>query len=196
MIRTLALSGFELCVSVFSVVNYRVKKMNHRDTETQSKKQAPVRILSLSLLLAVNGLAVAAPAKLRPEIMGVSLDMSRAEAQAHLQAIGKLQKEDRKRQEVWALNDPRVSHLLVGYDADYRVRYVTAIARADGPRIRYQEIADVKNARRLTSQGNYRFTWEVAARSGHSGYFVIAHGRDPEYLETYSVKKLDQEEVD
>jgi len=194
MIRTLALSGFELCVSMFSVVNYHVKKMNHRDTETQSKKQA-VRVSGLCLLLAVSAFASAAP-KLRPEIMGVSLDMSRAEAQAHLQAIGKLQKEDRKRQEVWALNDPRVSHLLVGYDADYRVRYVTAIARADGPRIRYQEIADVKNARRLTSQGNYRFTWEVAARSGHSGYFVIAHGRDPEYLETYSVKKLDQEEVD
>jgi hypothetical protein len=159
-----------------------------------------IRVLSLCLSLAagafaVSGLAVGAP-KLRPEIMGVSLDMSRAEVQAHLKSIGQLEKEDRKRQEVWALKDARVSHLLVGYDADYRVRYVTAIARADGPRIRYQEIADLKTARRLSNQNNYRFTWEVEARSGHSGYFVIAHGRDPQYLESYSVKKLDQEEID
>lgn len=148
------------------------------------------------LLFVVSGLAAAAPAKLRPEIMGVSLDMTRAEVQSHLKAIGQLEKEDRKRQEVWTLRDARVSHLLVGYDADYRVRYVTAIARADGPRIRYQEIADVKQARRLSNQNNYRFTWEVEGRSGHSGYSVIAQGRDPKYLESYSVKKLDQEEVD
>jgi hypothetical protein len=152
--------------------------------------------MSLCFLLVASSLATAAPAKLRPEIMGVSLDMSRAEVKARLQSLGQLEKEDRKRQEVWALKDARVSHLLVGYDADYRVRYVTAIARADGPRIRYQEIADVKNARRLSNQGNYRFTWEVEPRSGHSGYFVIAHGRDPQYLESYSVKKLGQEEVD
>jgi hypothetical protein len=155
-----------------------------------------IRVLILCLLFVFTSIATATPAKLRPEIMGVSLDMSRAEVQAHLKSIGHLEKEDRKRQEVWALKDARVSHLLVGYDADYRVRYVTAIARADGPRIRYQEIADVKQARRLSNQGNYRFTWEVEASSGHSGYFVIAHGRDPQYLESYSVKKLGQEEVD
>lgn len=152
--------------------------------------------MALCLLVAVSAFAAAAPAKLRPEIMGVSLDMSRAEVQARLKSIGQLEKEDRKRQEVWAVKDARVSHLLVGYDADYRVRYVTAIARADGPRIRYQEIADVNNARRLSNQGNYKFTWEVEPSSGHSGYFVIAHGRDPQYLESYSVKKLGQEEVD
>ncbi|HEY2964422.1 MAG TPA: hypothetical protein VGJ37_18530 [Pyrinomonadaceae bacterium] len=155
-----------------------------------------IRILSLCLLLVASGLASAAQAKLRPEIMGISLDMSRAEAQARLKSIGQLEKEDRKRQEVWAVKDARVSHLLVGYDADYRVRYVTAIARTDGPRIRYQEIANLKSARRLSNQGNYKFTWEVEAQGGHFGYFVIAHGRDPKFLDSYSVKKLDQEEID
>ena len=128
--------------------------------------------------------------------MGVSLDMSRAEAQARLKSIGQLEKEDRKRQEVWALSDSRISHLLVGYDTDYRVRYVTAIARVGGPRIRYQEIADLKHAQQLHDRGSHKFTWEVAAHRTQFGYALIARGRDPQYLDSYSVKKLDEKEID
>ena len=155
-----------------------------------------IRILSLCLLLAFSTFASAAQAKLRPEIMGISLDMSRADAHARLSSIGQLQKEDRGRQEVWVVKGLRVSHLLVGYDADYRVRYVTAIARTDGPRIRYQDIANPEHAQRVSNPGNYKFTWEVEGKRGHFGYFVIAHGRDPQFLESYSVKKLAEEEVD
>ncbi len=151
----------------------------------------------LCLLVALVALfAGAAQAKVRPEIMGISLEMSREAAQARLKAIGQLEKEDRKRQEVWAIKDPRVSHLLVGYDAEYRVRYVTAIARTAGPRIRYAEVADLKRAQRLSNQGNYRFTWEVPARRGQFAYVMIAHGRDPQFLDSYSVKKLNEKEVD
>src|SRR5688500_20325605 len=107
------------------------------------------RVLTLCLLLAVAAFATAAQAKLRPEIMGVSLSMSRDDARARLKSLGRLEKEERKRQEVWAIDDPRISHLLVGYDPEYRVRYVTAIARAGGPRIRYQEIADRSEERRV-----------------------------------------------
>ena len=138
----------------------------------------------------------AAPARLQPEIMGISLGMSRDHARARLQTLGTLEKEARKLQEVWALKDPRISHLLVGYDADFRVRYVTALARAGGPRIRYDEIANLKTAQRTNTQGNYKFTWEVAERRGRPAYLMIAHGRDPQYLESYSVKKLDQKEID
>ena len=133
-----------------------------------------------------------AEAKGRPEILGVSLSMSRETAQARLKTIGRLEKEERKRQEVWAVNDPRVSHLLIGYDTDYRVRYITAIARASGPRIRYQEVVDVKHAQRVNYQGNYKFTLE--ARRGQIAYITVAHGRDPQYLESYSVKKVDPNE--
>lgn len=152
------------------------------------------RILIVCLL--VVSVAGAAQARVKPEIMGIALEMSRDAAQARLKAIGQLEKEDRKRQEVWAIKDPRISHLLVGYDADYRVRYVTAIARSDGPRMRYQEVADLKSARRLSNQGNYRFTWEVPERHGQFAFVVIAHGRDPNFLDSYSVKKIGEEEVD
>src|ERR1043165_4469865 len=125
------------------------------------------RIFGVCLLLALAASAGVAQAKVRPEIMGVALEMSREAALARLKSIGRLEKEDRRRQEVWAIKDPRISHLLVGYDADYRVRYVTAIARTDAPRIRYEEIADLKSARRAVVQGNHKFTWEIEGRRGH-----------------------------
>lgn len=148
------------------------------------------RLITTCLLLTV--VAFGAEAKGRPEILGISLTMSREVAQARLKTIGRLEKEERKRQEVWAVNDPRVSHILVGYDNEYRVRYVTAIARADGPRIRYQEVVDIKHAQRVNYQGNYKFTLE--ARRGQVAYVTIAHGRDPQFLESYSVKKVDPNE--
>lgn len=147
-------------------------------------------------LLTVCILASAAPVRPRPEIMGISLDMSREAARARLKAIGNLEKEERKRQEVWAVKDARISHLLVGYDPNNRVRYVTAIARTDGQRIRYQDVADLKSAQQSHIQGNHKFTWQVAGRSGQTGYMLVARGHDPVYLETYSVKKLNQEEID
>jgi hypothetical protein len=153
-------------------------------------------LTSISLLLVIGILVSAAPARPRPEIMGISLEMSRDDARARLKSIGSLEKEDRKRQEVWVVKDPRISHLLVGYDADYRVRYVTAIARTDGPKIRYQEVADLKSARRAVVQGNHKFTWEIEGQRGHEAFILIARGHDPQYLDSYSVKKADQEEID
>lgn len=81
--------------------------------------------------------------------------------------------------------------MLVGYDPEFRVRYVTAIARADGPRIRYQDVAELKIAQREENQGNYKLTRQVTARSGHSAYLLIAHVHDAHYLDSYSVKKID-----
>jgi hypothetical protein len=84
----------------------------------------------------------------------------------------------------------------VGYDPEMRVRYVTAIARPDGPRIRYEEVADLRSAQREENQGNYKLTWPIAARSGHTAYLMIAHGHDSQYLDSYSVKVVDQEKED
>ncbi|HEV8167892.1 MAG TPA: hypothetical protein VGP59_01065, partial [Pyrinomonadaceae bacterium] len=68
-------------------------------------------LTSISLLLVIGILVSAAPARPRPEIMGISLEMSRDDARARLKSIGSLEKEDRKRQEVWVVKDPRISHL-------------------------------------------------------------------------------------
>lgn len=143
-------------------------------------------------LVAVSVSAVVLAGTPQPEIMGISLGMSRDDARARLKSIGNLERETRKRQEVWIIKDDRISHLLVGYDPEFRVRYVTAIARTGGPRIRYDDIANLESALRENNQGNYKLTWQIAARSGHSAYVLIAHGHDSQYLESYSVKKSDQ----
>jgi len=155
-------------------------------------------LISSVVLLLISSFvgSVRAAATRSDEIMGIALGMSKADAQARLQKLGTLEREMRKRQEVWAVKDPRVSHLIVGYDPDSRVRYVTALARSGAARIRYDEVADPKSAERLNNHGNYKLTWEVAERSGHAGYLLIAHGHDPQYLDSYSIKKADQEEVD
>lgn len=153
-----------------------------------------IKTLRLFPLLLVCVLTTGAAVKPRPEILGVSLGMMRDDARARLRSLGTLEREERKRQEVWAVKDARVSHLLVGYDAELRVRYVTALARANGPRIRYQDVGDVKSAHRTDTHGNLKFTWEVPARHGRFAYLIIARGRDSQYLESYSVKKVDAEE--
>lgn len=158
-------------------------------------------ITKVVLLLLLNLIALPATATVpvkapSAEVLGIRLSMSKKEAHARIKRIGSLEKEERKRQEVWALNDHRISHLIVGFDPDYRVRYVTAIARTGAPRIRYSEVADIETAKQTSNQGNYKFTWKVAARPGHPAYLVVAHGRDPEHLDSYSVKRLDAEEID
>lgn len=152
------------------------------------------KLSGLSLLLVLGILVSVAAARPRPEILGISLDMKHDDAVARLKSIGSLEKEQGKRQEVWTLKDTRISHLLVGYDADNRVRYVTAIARTDGPRIRYQEVADLKSAQRNSAQGNHKFTWDIEERRGQSGFILIARGHDAQYLDSYSIKKKEQEE--
>jgi hypothetical protein len=153
-------------------------------------------LIFLLVLIALPAMASVEGKSPSPEVLGIRLSMSQKEAHARLKAKGNLEKEERKRQEVWALSDRRVSHLIVGFDPDYRVRYVTAIARTGGPRIRYSEVGDLKTAEQVSNQGNYKFTWKVAARRGHRAYIVVAHGRDPVHLDSYSVKRLDVEDVD
>ena len=153
-------------------------------------------LLLLLELIVIPATAIVAGKSPSPEVLGIRLSMSQKEARARIKRIGNLEKEERKRQEVWALNDRRVSHLIVGFDPDYRVRYVTAIARTGAPRIRYSEVGDIETAEQTSNQGNYKFTWKVTAQRGQPAYIVVAHGRDPLHLDSYSVKKLDAKEVD
>jgi hypothetical protein len=145
-------------------------------------------IVSLVLCVVIGVSAIFFAATPPPEILGVSIGMSQTDARGRLQRIGTLERETRKRQEVWAIKDDRFSHLLIGYDPESRVRYVTAIARTDGPRIRYADVAELQGAQRQENQGNYRLTLQIGERSGE--YVLIAHGHDSQYLDSYSVKKI------
>jgi hypothetical protein len=148
------------------------------------------------LLLLTVGMSVAAAGRdngPRRDIVGLRLDMTKEDAHSRLQKIGTLQREERKRQEVWEVRDPNFSHVIVGFDKQSRIRFVTAVAREGGERMRYADIASLKKARQEgdVSVNNYNYIWELAAHGKEPKGLVIARGRDPEYLSTYSIKRLD-----
>ena len=150
------------------------------------------RVCVLAVLAAL-GSACSSPREPQPEILGVRLGMSRDEARARLQSIGQLEKEERRQQEVWRLNnDASYSHLIVAYDKGYTaVRFVTAVATEQGRRVRYADVIDRARAREDLTPVTRTYTQEVAARDGRPAFVVKAIGSDPESLKYYSVERID-----
>ena len=142
------------------------------------------------LLLAA---ACATAVEPKPEILGVRLGMCREEAHARLRVIGKLEKEERRQQEVWRLTgDPNYSHLMVAYNKGYTsVRYVTAVANEQGSRLRYEELIDPARARLESTQATRNYTQETPARAAQPGFVAKVIGTDPTYLKYYSVELID-----
>lgn len=167
------------------------------ETAAPLKTQAATRALKTSVaLLCVLSLAAACskPAREpRPEILGVRLGMSRDEARARLNGIGRLEKEERKQQEVWRLDgDASYSHLIVAYDKGYAaVRFVTAVADERGSRVRYDEVIDAARAREDRTPATRTYTQEVPAREGRPAFVAKAIGSDPESLKYYSIERSD-----
>lgn len=130
------------------------------------------------------------------DILGIKPDMSLENAHKRLREIGKLEKEERKQQEIWALNDdPHYSHLIVAFTAENpSVRYITAKAREGGSRVRYSDVIDINKARRIGSAGNYKYIEEFPAEENRSEYSIIASGTDADYLTYLSLKVINSSE--
>ncbi len=156
-------------------------------------------VLCLSaLIFTTQGAPETAP-ELKREILGLHLDMGKAAVQKRLKEIGKFVRDERKRQEVWEVRDERFSHLAVGFDAKETLRYVTAMARTDkeAKRVGYGEIGDVKAARQAGDLAikNFAYEWSLPAAGGEPAMLVIVRGRDPEFLSTYSLKRVSEAEA-
>jgi hypothetical protein len=149
------------------------------------------RLTTFSILLLVSGVFADVQAKEpRRDVLGIRLDVSRAEAHRRLEKMGRMDREQRGRQEVWTLEkEPHFASVLIGYDAEFKVRYVTAIAREGGRRVPYSEIASLKGAYAENVPGHFKYTWEVKARGKYPAYYVILMGSDPQYLTSLSIKK-------
>lgn len=127
----------------------------------------------------------------RRELLGLSLGMSKEAVHQQLRKRGQLLREERKRQEVWKVRDAHFAHVLVGFDTQDQLRYVTALAREGGSHMRYREVGDLKQARNEGAVNNYYYVWELAARDNQPRGLVIVRGTDAEYLSSYSLKKID-----
>jgi hypothetical protein len=127
--------------------------------------------------------------------------MAKPEVIKRLEQIGKFVRDERKRQQVWEVRDETFSHVVVGFDAGDVLRYVTAVARedAEAKRLRYSDVGKVEEAHQAGDPkiNNFNYEWRLAAAKGQTESMIVARGRDPEYLSTYSLKRLsDQSEAD
>jgi hypothetical protein len=133
--------------------------------------------------------------ELPSNVLGIRINMSKEMSHRRLQRLGHLVREEPGRQEVWKLEkEPHFASVLIGYDQDNEVRYVTAIAREGGTRILYGSIGNLRKAYAEKTPVHSTYTWEVEARGKSPAYFVIVMGRDPQYLTSLSLKKNSSED--
>lgn len=155
-------------------------------------------LLLLPLVSAWSCSKSAAPG-LSKDVLGVVVGMSRDEVRAHLGGA-QLERSEGKRQEVWAFpNDERFGRAAIGFDAEDKVRFITAFARkkrengaaAAASQVRYADFGDLAAAKQnvFMAQGSVEYVWEIAARDGKPAYFIIARGFDPIFAETVSLMK-------
>jgi hypothetical protein len=148
-------------------------------------------------LILLSPAATAAERELKRDILGIRLAMPKDAVQKRLEEIGKFVRDERKRQHIWEVRDPSFSHLVVGFDANDRLRYVTAVAREDkeAKRVKYTDIGDTNSARQAgdVAINNFNYEWTLTGDKENKAGLVIARGRDADFLSTYSLKAVGAE---
>jgi hypothetical protein len=164
------------------------------------KKLIAGGLVTFMLAAAVHAAGSPPPAEPRRDILGVKVGMTEQEAHAVLQKIGRLPNpRDRKRTEVWEVNDPYFSHLAVQFEKKTNlVHFVTAFAhgskKADRRRMRYDDVGELKKARRQIVEphprNNYKYEWLLGAAGRNPKINVVAWGRDRDHLDIYSIERV------
>src|ERR1700686_1038882 len=125
-----------------------------------------------------------------PQILGLRLGMTYSRAHARLNEIAQFKSED-EGQQVWTLShDKHYQYLIIGFDRERNVRYVTVVARPDGQPVSYADVGNLADATRTGGAGNLRYTWKANDKKGGFEYLAIAKGKDQRYLNRYAVKRL------
>ena len=126
------------------------------------------------------------------DVLGLHVGMSRDDAVRRLEQLGRKERDERKQQEVWALNEhPDYTHLLLGFNKEKtELRYITAVAKPG--RVRYADVLDLQKAKKTDAgANNHTYEQEVAADGTRPAYIVAARGTDPQHLSYYSLKRYD-----
>ncbi|HEX8408583.1 MAG TPA: hypothetical protein VF883_06955, partial [Thermoanaerobaculia bacterium] len=110
------------------------------------------------------------------DILGIRLGMPRDTVRSSLANTARLEREERRRHEVWTVNDhPSYASLIIGYTPEWNVRFVTAVAKPDGTPVRYDEVLDTAVADHRAAGATHTWTWATGA-TGTPKYYVIAIG--------------------
>lgn len=134
--------------------------------------------------------SLADSADLPDNVAGLKLAMTKDEVRTNFAANGELVNELEKNQQLWRLkNDPHFSQIVVGFDRENKVRFVTAFAEKDkvSKLMRFDEIGTLKNAKAEILPPHYRYTWEISVSKSDSPYFLTAYGDNPDFVTMYSI---------
>ena len=156
-----------------------------------SRKKIQSGILIL-LLFVITQCAPKSASELPKDILGISIGMSKNDAQKRLEEIALFERDEEKKQQIWRLkNDPRFSELAVGYDKENNLRYITLfVDKATAKeRIRFTDVGDLSKSRKEIIEPHYRYIWEIAASEGKPAYYVNIYGDEPEFLTMFTLSE-------
>ena len=155
---------------------------------TNTLRRASIALVAMLLVSCATSTQTSAPVSGRApisDLLGVRLGMPRDTVRSSLAGTASLEREERRRHEVWTLTgDPRYASLIIGYSPDWKVRFVTAVAKPDGVAVRYDEVLDTATADHRAAGNTHTWTWST----GTPRYYVIAIG-PPDRLEYLSIKE-------
>ncbi len=122
------------------------------------------------------------------EVFGLRMGMSEESVHKRLRKIAVQRKEEKEEkegeQEVWTLKrDSRFNYLLTRFDRNHRLFFVMVVAHPN--RVRYNELATIRNAEMATDGRNYSYKWKVQGNGREKGYLIAARGNSPEFLTSY-----------
>jgi len=150
-------------------------------------------VFALVILLTITQCSAKIAPNLPKDILGISVGMNKADAQRRLEEIATFESEGRKVGQLWRLkNDPHFSSVAVDYDKENRVRFITAFVEKTTAKekIKFTEVGDLTKARAEIVEPHYRYIWEVPAEGDKAAYVVNVYGDNPEFVETYSLAKI------
>ena len=127
--------------------------------------------LKCALMVLLTGAALAQ----EPSILNVSLHDSKSAVQAKLKVRATFQREE-EGQQVWQVRDAEIKNLIVGFDAEDRVRYITAL----GTNVPCRALG-------LSPKSRGKAPDLVFQRS-LDDVLVVGHGADAKHLTSCSLK--------
>lgn len=160
--------------------------------------------LKLIILLIIVGMmtqcAVQNPTALPTDIKGISLGMSKEEAQRRLEEIAVIESEGRKVGQLWKLkNDQHFSSIAVDYDTKNRIRFITAFVdkTTAKEKIKFADVGDLTKAKTEIAEPHYRYIWEIPAEGDKVARVVNIYGDNAEFITMFSLaNKIQSDKIE
>ena len=127
------------------------------------------------------------------DVLGIRPGMSEEEAHRRLERFGRMSQAEEEAEgrqegnrEMWTLQHPRFTYVVLVFDRQERVQYVQGYLHKDHRPLRYADIGDLRKAKQT---GYYIYVWDVPARGDQPSLEVQARGSDSRFPGSYLVAR-------